>query len=78
MSGFTINGQTLDTLVQSGTLQGGGKFTGASTGNSTTLTPSKVNPGLNFGFTVDGEDVTVTSCNLTHYLCAIYVFNFYT
>ena len=59
MSGFTINGQTLSTFVHGGTLQGGGKFTGASTGNSTTQTPSKVNPGLNFGFTVDGVDINL-------------------
>ena len=59
MSGFTINGQSLTTFVSGNTVQTGGKFTGSGTGNSSSQTPSKVNPGLNFGFTVDGVDINL-------------------
>ena len=41
------------------TVQTGGKFTGSGTGNSSSQTPSKVNPGLNFGFTIDGIDINL-------------------
>ena len=59
MSGFTINGQSLTTFVSGNTVQTGGKFTGSGTGNSSSQTPSKVNPGLNFGFTIDGIDINL-------------------